>query len=406
MLSPLVGSDRYFDKNENPILFNRGIGSSIFDQSNNEYTDFVLGLGPVILGHSDTEFVNRLTVELAKGLSFPGFSQVHTDLADVYESVYLSHKVVTTFKTSSEAVTAAIRCSMLETGRKKIIRCGFLGWHDAQIANTPSWHEWPGSNKRLETRFKQGMRGIEGTEEVFNWVDGELNTLASILNIHGADIAAFAIDIYQLAFIPMDVFLKALDLCAKQKIKIILDETKTAGRTNSGGLIDVTKIPADYIILGKAVGNGLPLSVLLGKPENISIYREARIGGTHTKETLSANAGIIVADIMQQRDGYSRIKNICLKVVNTFNNAICASNTSEYLKAISLLEQTLFDLKFSEDMINNFSARELLKSEFISHGIFVLQGHNSFICLAHESIDFDLLEAKLYSALVSWKSKI
>jgi glutamate-1-semialdehyde 2,1-aminomutase len=47
-----------------------------------------------------------------------------------------------------------------------------------------------------------------------------------------------------------------------------------------------------------------------------------------------------------------------------------------------------------------------LKSEFISHGIFVLQGHNSFICLAHESIDFDLLEAKLYSALVSWKSKI
>tara|TARA_R110002051_G_C8741561_1_gene499161 strand:- start:2852 stop:3025 length:174 start_codon:yes stop_codon:yes gene_type:complete len=57
-------------------------------------------------------------------------------------------------------------------------------------------------------------------------------------------------------------------------------------------------------------------------------------------------------------------------------------------------------------MINNYTSREILKKEFIANGVFVLQGHNSFICLAHESIDFELLESKLHSALSSWKSTL
>lgn len=406
MLSPLVGSDRYFDAKNEPILFSHGSESSIFDQNNKEYTDFVLGLGPVILGHSDPEFISKITSELKKGLSYPGFSEVHTQLASVYENVYKSHKVVSIFKTSSEAVTAAIRCAMIETGQKKIIRCGFLGWHDTQLAKTPSWHEWPGSDKRIQTRFKTGMRGIDDSEQVFNWLDGDLDYLESLLSIHGSQTAAFAIDVYQLAFIPLETFSKALKLASEYGIKIIIDETKTAGRGSAGGYIDTSKFAADYIVLGKAIGNGLPLSILMGQPEQLQIYREARIGGTHTKETLSASAGIIVANIMQERNGYARIKDACQKVVDTFNKAIQLSGTNEYLKAVPLLDNTLFDLKFSDLMINNYTSRELLKKEFITNGVFVLQGHNSFICLAHESIDFELLESKLHSALSSWKSTL
>ncbi|MGR6781176.1 aminotransferase class III-fold pyridoxal phosphate-dependent enzyme [Moritella viscosa] len=406
MLSPLIGSDRYFTKTNEPILFKKAHGSTVFDQHNNDYTDFVLGLGPVILGHSDPEFIERLTQQLSNGLSFPGFADVHSELSDVYESEYNAHKVVSLFKTSSEAVTAAMRCCMLETNRKKIIRCGFLGWHDSQIAQTPSWHEWPNSNKRREIRFEEGMRGVEDSQAVFNWIDGELASLEKILIQHGTTTAAFAIDIYQLAFMSMDVFSKAVSLCQNYGIKIIFDETKTAGRTRAGGFINTDTIPADYIVLGKAIGNGLPLSVLLGKPENLHIYKNARIGGTHTKETLSANAGIIVADIMKKREGYSRLPLIGRKIVSSINKSISQSNTTELLSAVSLLDDTLFDIRFSDTMVNNFSARENLKRELIAQGVFMLQGHNSFVCLAHESLDFDLLEDKFCNALQSWNRSL
>lgn len=406
MISPLVGSDRYFAKNDAPILFKKAKNYTVTDQNGNQYIDFILGLGPVILGHSDEEFVRRISEQLSNGLSFPGFADVHTELAKVYEAQYQDMRVVTLFKTSSEAVTAAMRCAMLETGRSKFIRCGFLGWHDSQIANTPSWHEWPGSEKREALRFSQGMRGIDGEQGVFNWTDGDITSLEALLSEHGDTTAAFAIDVYQLAFMTMETLQQATALCRQYGVKIIIDETKTAGRTNPAGMLDTQAIPADYIILGKAVGNGLPLAVLLGKPEHIKIYQSARIGGTHTKEVLSAHAGIIVADIMQQREGYARLPLICQKIVSTINAAITHSATTELLSATSLLNDTLFDLRFSDPMLNNFAAREQLKQTMIAEGIFMLQGHNSFVCLAHEQIDFSQLEDTLTTALRNWSTQL
>lgn len=406
MLSPLIGSDRYFNKNGQPILFNNAYQAQISDQHGNKYTDFILGLGPVIIGHSDEEFNERISEHLVRGLSFPGFAEVHTELSNVYEENYEEHKVVSLFKTSSEAVTAAIRCAMLETGKKQVIRCGFLGWHDSQLASSPSWHEWPSSIKRNQLRFSEGMRGVEDNQAVYNWIDGDINSLNHLLLQHAKATAAFAIDVYQLAFMPLDTLKKAVKLCRQFGVKIILDETKTAGRLRAGGYVNTNEIYAGYIVLGKAIGNGLPLSVLMGKQENIDIYRKARIGGTHSKETLSAKSGVIVADIMTKREGYIRIPMICNKIVSSLNYAITLSKTQELLSAVSLIGDSLFDLRFTDKVINDFKAREDLKAELIEQGIFMLQGHNSFVCLAHEFIDFGELENKFYIALTNWSKRL
>ena len=406
MISPLVGSDRYFDHNEAPIQFQQGYGATIVDQDNNKYTDFILGLGPVILGHADPEFVERMTSALKRGLSFPGFGQVHTELACVFEAEYPMHKVVSLFKTSSEAVTGAMRCAMLDTQRTKIIRCGFLGWHDSQLAYTPSWHEWPGSPKRTESRFKHGMRGVDGSQAVLNWLGDDIESLNQLLQQHGEETAAFAIDVYQLAFLDDALLQQAVAMCRNYDIKIILDETKTAGRTRAGGYINTDELHADYVILGKAIGNGLPLAILLGKPELLPIYKSARIGGTHTKETLSASAAIAVAEIMKSREGYERLPVICRKIVSTINQAIQQSGNQDLVSAVSLLGDTLFDLRFTDVAIGNFPVRELLKKQLIAQGIFMLQGHNSFVCLAHEQLDFDRLQEQLTTALTHWRNAI
>lgn len=402
MKSPLVGSDKLFDKNGQQILFTHGEGYSVFDKNKNEYTDFVLGVGPVILGHSHEVFNAELSKALSRGLSFPGFGMIHSQVSEVFESVYLGYKVVSLFKTSSEAVSASMRCAMLETGRKKIIRCGFLGWHDAQLALSPGWHEKPGSEKRKQLRYTEGMRGVTNEEAVFNWIDGDLHSLKEILCADGSEIALFAIDVYQLAFISEHTMKEAISLCREYGIRILLDETKTAGRTNPGGYLANSDILGDYIVLGKAIGNGLPLAILLGKPDILSVYRESRIGGTHTKEVLSPLAAIMVKDIMEREGGYETLSDTGEKIILTLNSAFKEAEVSNLVRAKPLFCNTLFDLEFSDKVINNFKFRELLKTEFLSNRIILMQGHNSFISLAHCHLDLNDFFHSAYLAAKNW----
>ncbi len=399
MNSPLVGSDRYISLTGEPILFTSGKGCKVYDQDGKEYIDFVLGVGPVILGHALPEFNEYLIRALRKGVSFPGFGAVHEQVAELFEEVYPQYKVVSLFKTSSEAVTAALRCSMLETGRKKLIRCGFLGWHDAQIAETPRWHERPGSRGREILRYHKGMRGVTGDERVFNWIDGDLASLKDILVNHGHDIALFGLDVYQLAFIPRDIILQAIELCRQYGIKILIDETKTAGRIHAGGYLANAKIDSDYIVLGKAIANGFPLSVLLGKPDLDELYREARIGGTHTKEALSPYAAIAVAEIMRRHNGYRVIANNCRNVVKTINDAVAQAGAKSLFRAHSLFSDTMFDLYLEDQVVNDIAFRTRLKQHLVANGTLIMIGHCSFVCLAHQNLDHEKLGHAIYTAV-------
>lgn len=403
MISPLVGSDRLLDSNGQPIQFRKGKGYRIEDSNGNQYLDFVLGIGPVILGHSHSEFNKRLTDALSLGLSFPGFGEVHSQVSDVFENVYAGYKVVSLFKTSSEAVTASFRCAMMQTERKKIIRCGFLGWHDAQLYMSPSWHEVLGSKKRNDLRYMKGMRGISDEEAVFNWVNGDLSELEQILKEHGNDVAIFALDVYQLAFFPEEKIKAAIDMCKTYGVKLLLDETKTAGRTNPGGyLANNPSFDPDYVVLGKAIGNGLPLAVLMGKPNVISVYRDARIGGTHTKEILSPHAAIAVAEIMGSCDGYNMISQAGEAIVMTLNSAFKEAGADEYVKAKSLFDNTLFDLVFSPEIVNNYTLRSRLKNDLLRNGLLIMEGHNSFVSLAHCNLNHDELFSLAYTASKNW----
>lgn len=404
-LKPLVGSDRYFRSNGAPINFIKGQGYTVFDQNGNEYIDFILGVGPVILGHARDDFNRQMTNALSKGITFPGFGEVHSKVSSLFENEYNSHEVISLFKTSSEAVTAAIRCSMLETGRKKIIRCGFLGWHDVQLAKTPSWHEHLDSPFRKKLQHLNGMRGIENDEEVFCWIDGKYETLQRIIFEHGDSIALFAIDVYQLAYIAMEKMKKAIQLCKKNGIRILIDETKTCGRSSLGGFLSNTSITCDYIVLGKAIANGFPLAILLGKSEFIEIYREARIGGTHTKETMSLYAAIAVAKIMEKENGYLIIKDNCKKIVHSLNCAATQANVANLIQAESYFTDSLFNFKFSDILLSNKEERSRLKQKFLENGILMMFGHCSFICLDHRYLDFGMIEMKFFKAFKDWHNE-
>lgn len=119
------------------LVFARGRGPYVWDGDERKYIDLVCGYGPVIVGHAVEAFNERLSDYLANGLMMPGYTRFHEE--------YLVRLLASRpndrgafFKTASEAVTAAFRLAAIRTGRAGIVRSGFVGWHDAQIART-----WP-----------------------------------------------------------------------------------------------------------------------------------------------------------------------------------------------------------------------------------------------------------------------
>jgi glutamate-1-semialdehyde 2,1-aminomutase len=387
-------------------MFTRGKGAEIFDEDGKSYIDYVCGVGPVVLGHADPEFNARVTQSLGAGLAFPGYGRPHAKLAERYEREQPGKRVVSFFKTSSEAMTAAIRCAMMMTGRAQLLRCGFLGWHDSLLYNTPNWHEQLDSNKRILTAHHHGFRGVRGEEAVHNWSDLSIDSLQLLLSEHGRSMAVFALDIYQCELMDLDVFRTSIKLCRQHGLIIIFDETKTAGRRSAVGYLSKFDEPADFIVLGKAIGNGAPLSVLLGDEDHLAIYRQARIGGTHSKDLFSISAAGHVIDLMKERGGYQALYLAGLHYCRAFNEAAAAARVSFAVKAVPLFDGALVDFHWSAEFVNQHELRALLIRRLREQGILVLHGHCSFVTVSHCDISVATLGEKMFRALRVWSRSI
>lgn len=384
------------------LRFSRGKGGVVYSDTGNEFIDFILGFGPVVIGHANDEFHNSLLQYLKYGIHFPSYSIYHEQFLELMrESKWCAFSF---FKTSSESITAAIRVATTITHCKGIIRCGYIGWHDAEIANTISWHEYPESKYRTEVRFTQDFRGVSGEEKVFNWHSFDLNELEDILKKES--ISIFIVDAYQIHLSSVGVIEQAFSICKKYGVITVLDETKTSGRVRFLGVSEYYNLSSDFLILGKAIANGAPLSILCGNQELSQNAKNARITGTFSKESLSIYCALATQDILQKNNGYAILDEVGQKIINIINNVIDNTVGLNTIEVVKVFNGSIIDLKFKGNIENNKFLRNSLRVSFADNGILMLQGHPSFICMAHQDINYNIFEEKLFDSFKQWKKRI
>ena len=395
---------RFFRSNGEEIHFVDGFGGKVEDSEGRTYVDFVLGSGPVVIGHRNSRFQQLLASHLVGPLHLPGYAATHERLAmSVADPEF--DEVVGFFKHSSDAITAAIRLATHRTDRFGVIRCGYIGWHDALIAKTPRWHEQLTSPLRGEVRFEGHFRGVSGSERVFNWVDLELGSLAKELEGRGNDYACLVIDTYQFHHAARDRFAAAVEMCRSQGILVVADETKTAGRVAPRGVFAKEGLPrADMTVLGKAISNGAPLSLLVGSREIMSLYPAAAISGTHCKELFGPYAAMATAQVMSERSGYEVLADVGDRGVSTFNDAARSEGIAGCVQAVQVLGGSMFDLTFADELLGQAGRRQALARVMADEGVLLLQGHPSFVCLDQADLDWDRLGRAFARALRSWTS--
>jgi glutamate-1-semialdehyde 2,1-aminomutase len=367
------------DSAGNEITLRTGHGGIVTDEKGKEYVDFNLGFGPVILGHGNKEFLERLSGKLSGGLCFPSYSTLQRDYAVAINAHYFPAKALGILPTSSESILAVLRICSVYTGKRRFIRKGYIGWHDKLLNGNIFWHEPVNAVGRRLTSTTLTYINTEGQDAV-NWVDNNISTFKHLAE--SGNISCFIFDAYQTFHIPEGIIDKAIELCKRNGILVIMDETKTSGRLCPFGSF-IPKYDWDFTILGKAIGNGMPVSVFIGYEDFTVDYDAMKIGGTYSRQVAGTAAALSTMEIMQANSYYDTLQETGKEIARIMNRSFEAYGLSQDIQTECWLNGCMLEFSYSDRMANDTASRRKLYDSLLQGGIIIPYGHVFFVCQAH-----------------------
>ena len=166
-------------------------------------------------------------------------------------------------------------------------------------------------------------------------------------------------------------------------------------------------VGADMVVLGKALANGAPISVLVGNRELMAHAEQARLSGTFSKEMVTVYAAEATKDILERpvgasADGWEELGRIGTAIAATITDAATRVGVADLVRAEPVLGGSMFELVYGDDVLGNKRMRAQLLEAFSAEGILLLEGHPSFVCLAHRELDRDDLAERVVRAFRAW----
>jgi len=264
-----------------PMYLSRGKGSHVYDVDNNKYIDYVLALGPIILGYAYPQVDNAIKNQLKNGISFSTPHALEVELSQKINSIVPNAEMVRFSKTGSDAGTGAVRAARAFTKRDNIAYCGTGGvWHDwFTIITSRSF----GIPKVLNKMIKK-----------FNYND--IDSLKILFENWRGEVAAVYMEPIFSEYPKNNFLQKIKQLAHKHGTILIFDEVITGFRFANGGAQELLKVEADLAVFGKGLGNGMPIGAITGKKEVMEQFNDVFYSTTYGGETLSLAAACAVID--------------------------------------------------------------------------------------------------------------
>ncbi len=288
-----------------PKYLECGKGSHVWDVDGNEFIDYPMALGPILLGYDYPRVTEAVMKQIKKGTTFTLMNPLEVELAELIIDTVPCAEMVRYGKNGADATMAAIRIARASTGRDHIAYCGYHGCHD--------WYA-------VTTSLNKGIPEFNGTL-IHSFEYNKPETLEKIFAEYPDKIAAVIME--QPGQEPEDNFLrKVIDIAHKNSALFILDEICTGYRYSLGGAQELYNIVPDLACFGKGMANGFPISAIVGKKEFMNELNGIFFSMTYSGETTGLAAAIetineirekkVIDYIWQQgkilRDGLNKIK--------------------------------------------------------------------------------------------------
>jgi len=349
-----------------PIFLERGKGCRVWDVDGNEYIDYVQGLLPNILGYAHEEVNTAVAVQLAEGHSFSLPHPLEVKLAERLTGLIPCAEMVRFGKNGSDATSGAVRAARAFTGRERIACCGYHGWQDWYIGSTTRNAGVPKAVRDLTHPF------------VYN----NLGSLEKLFAEHPGEFAAVIMEPFNFAE-PAAGFLEGVkELAHKNGALLIFDEICVGFHFGLGGAQKIFGVTPDLACFGKAMGNGFPISCVLGRADIMRIFNEIFYSFTFAGEVASMAAALKVLDILEQTDALVRIEANGRTLQDGINAMAKEAGLAKRVHAIGRPQWSL--IKFTDEAgADSPLLKNLFQQEAVKRGVLLLATHN--LTAAHDT---------------------
>lgn len=282
---------RHHIRGVTPIFLDKGKGALVTDVDGNEYVDLVQGLLPNILGYAHAE-VDRAAYERAcNGHSFSLPHPIEVELAEKICRMIPCAEMVRFGKNGSDATAGAVRVARAFTGREHVAVCGYHGWQDWFIGTTSRNAGVPQSVRELA--------------HVFPYND--LDALDSLLSSKPGQFAAVIMEPVNFVWPDPGYLEKVKEMAHRHGALLIFDEICSGFHFGLGGAQKIFGVLPDLATFGKAIGNGWPISCIVGRRDVMKVFEDAFVSFTFAGDVSAMAAAVKVLEILESGDAYARM---------------------------------------------------------------------------------------------------
>ena len=344
--------------NYDPSFFVKsGKGSRVVDENGNEYIDYLISSGPMILGHGNAEVNEAMQQQMQDGLTFFANNRHGLALAEEICDAIACAEQLRFVSTGGEADMYAMRLARAYTGRGKILKFegGYHGMSaEALMSLAPT---------RLENfpRAVPDSAGIPDSvsDNVIVAPFNDADFARSLIEEYADDIAGVIVEPLQRLIPPVAGFLETLRAKTKEHgIVLIFDEVVTGFRMAYGGAQERYNVVPDIVTLGKIIGGGLPLAAVAGNASIMAHFDKNVIGaekftfqtGTLSGNPLASVAGLKTLEILKRPGAYDTIISHGKTLMTAMTDALSFCDIPHQIVG----DPVLFDVVFSATPVHNY----------------------------------------------------
>lgn len=351
-----------------PIYLQRGQGAHVWDVDGNEYVDYPMGLGPIILGYAEPAVDEAIRRQLADGITYTLMHPLEVEVAERIIAMCPGVEAVRFGKSGSDAVSAAVRAARAVTRRDHVLVAGYHGWHDWYIGSTTRNVGVPKAVQELTSSFP------------FN----DLAALEEALHVRQGEVAAVIVE-PSASDTPAPGYLQGLvDLVAEQGAVSIFDEVITGFRLGTGGARTRYGVQPDVSCYGKALGNGMPISAVAGRRHVMRAFEEVFFSGTHGGEALSLAAARAVLDTLADGSVLEGINRMGVRMLEGIRGLIEQHGVGDVVLLGGEPERAVFGFGGEDHLV----VKSWVQQCVLERG--ALFNGSMFICARHTEADLDL----------------
>ena len=292
------------------IVVAEGKGGRVWDVSGNEYVDYLLGSGPMFIGHAHPAVVEAVLAQIPKGVTFFANNEHGIRLAAAIVDAVPCAEQVRFTSTGTEADTYAMRLARAFRKRDKILKFegGFHGMSEYSLQSLSPRR--PGNFPQAAPDSPGIPRSVSGDMLIAPFNNADL--AASIIREHRDDLAGVIVEPFQRLLPPKPGFLQALrDVTAECGIPLIFDEIVTGFRFAYGGAQEYYGVIPDICTLGKIVAGGFPLAAVTGRADIMRHFDRTQVGdevlpqiGTLSGNPVASVSGLATLEVLRQPGVY------------------------------------------------------------------------------------------------------